>query len=65
MPEDHSTQVTELLHHWKQGDKEALHALLPLVYRELRRLAHYHLQAERQDHTLQSHLNWPLTFSGI
>jgi RNA polymerase sigma factor (TIGR02999 family) len=27
---------------------------LPLVYSELRRLAHYHLQSERPDHTLQS-----------
>jgi RNA polymerase sigma factor (TIGR02999 family) len=54
MPEDQSGQFTELLHHWMQGDEEALHALMPLVYRELRRLAHYYLQAERPDHTLQS-----------
>jgi RNA polymerase sigma factor (TIGR02999 family) len=27
---------------------------VPLVYKELRRLAHYHLQSERPDHTLQS-----------
>jgi RNA polymerase sigma factor (TIGR02999 family) len=31
-----------------------LDALLPLVYEELRRLAHRHLRNERQDHTLQS-----------
>src|SRR5580704_14216133 len=43
-----------LLHKWTQGDDEALRALLPLVYKELRRLAHYHLQSERPDHTLQS-----------
>jgi RNA polymerase sigma factor (TIGR02999 family) len=54
MPDDRSVQVTELLRHWKQGDENALHALVPLVYKELRRLAHYHLQAERPDHTLQS-----------
>jgi RNA polymerase sigma factor (TIGR02999 family) len=47
-------QVTELLRHWTQGDEKALNQLLPLVYKELRRLAHYHLQAERPDHTLQS-----------
>jgi RNA polymerase sigma factor (TIGR02999 family) len=47
-------QVTELLRHWTQGDEKALEELLPLVYKELRRLAHYHLQAERPDHTLQS-----------
>ncbi len=54
MPEDLSGQVTELLVHWKQGDEKALEALVPLVYKELRRLAHYHLQSERPDHTLQS-----------
>jgi RNA polymerase sigma factor (TIGR02999 family) len=54
MPDDLSGQVTELLQHWKQGDDQALADLLPLVYKELRRLAHYHLQSERSDHTLQS-----------
>jgi RNA polymerase sigma factor (TIGR02999 family) len=42
------------LHDWRQGDEKALSALLPLVYKELRSLAHYHLQSERPDHTLQS-----------
>jgi RNA polymerase sigma factor (TIGR02999 family) len=54
MSEDHSGQFTELLRCWKQGNEEALQALVPLVYKELRRLAHYHLQSERPDHTLQS-----------
>jgi RNA polymerase sigma factor (TIGR02999 family) len=54
MPEDQSGQVTELLQQWMQGNQEALRDLLPLVYKELRRLAHYHLQSERADHTLQS-----------
>jgi len=54
VPEDQSNQVTQLLHCWKQGDEKALRALMPLVYKELRRLAHYHLQSERPDHTLQS-----------
>jgi RNA polymerase sigma factor (TIGR02999 family) len=54
MPEDQSGQVTELLQQWTRGDEQALRALVPLVYKELRRLAHYHLQAEREDHTLQS-----------
>ena len=53
-PEDQSGQVTLLLHHWKRGDESALGNLVPLVYRELRSLAHYHLQSERSDHTLQS-----------
>src|SRR5580698_9862403 len=54
MPDDAKSQVTELLQNWRQGDENALHDLLPLVYSELRRLAHYHLQSERPDHTLQS-----------
>ncbi len=54
MVEEGGGQVTELLRHWKQGDAKALDELLPLVYKELRRLAHYHLQGERPDHTLQS-----------
>jgi RNA polymerase sigma factor (TIGR02999 family) len=52
--QDRSAQFTELLRHWGQGDEAALCNLMPLVYRELRRLAHYHLQSERSDHTLQS-----------
>jgi RNA polymerase sigma factor (TIGR02999 family) len=54
MPDDQAGQVTELLQAWKNGDQDALRALVPLVYQELRRLAHYHLQSERTDHTLQS-----------
>jgi RNA polymerase sigma factor (TIGR02999 family) len=47
-------QITELLVKWKEGDQEAVHALLPLVYTELRRLAHQYLRKERPGHTLQS-----------
>jgi RNA polymerase sigma factor (TIGR02999 family) len=54
MPEDQSGQFTELLRRWTQGDEQALAALVPLVYRDLRRAAHYQLQLERPDHTLQS-----------
>lgn len=49
-----SSQVTELLVRWRGGDREALESLMPLVYDELRRLAHHYLQRERSDHTLQS-----------
>ena len=49
-----SGQVTELLVRWQGGDREALDALMPLVYSELRRLANSYLQRERSDHTLQS-----------
>ena len=54
MPEEQAGQVTLLLQNWRQGDEEALRALMPLVYKELRRLAHYYLRSERPDHTLQS-----------
>ncbi len=54
MLEDKRAEVTELLRHWTEGDEKALDKLVPLVYKELRRLAHYHLRSERPDHTLQS-----------
>jgi RNA polymerase sigma factor (TIGR02999 family) len=47
-------QVTELLVAWGHGDQQALEALMPVVYRELRRLAHGHLRGERPGHTLQT-----------
>src|SRR5579864_1371012 len=46
--------VSALLIKWRAGDQEALQALVPLVYQELRRIAQHHLQQERPDHTLQS-----------
>lgn len=49
-----SKEVTELLVRWRDGDREALDSLMPLVYGELRRLARHYLRQERSDHTLQS-----------
>jgi RNA polymerase sigma factor (TIGR02999 family) len=49
-----SQPVTELLVKWQAGDQEALRALVPLIYRELHRLAHHYLRRQRPDHTLQS-----------
>ena len=54
MPEDQSGAISELLHHWAAGDERALTSLLPLVYQELRRIAHNQLRQERANHTLQS-----------
>ena len=54
VPGTKSNQVTELLQRWRAGDHAALDALMPLVYEELRRVAHNHLRRERMDHTLQS-----------
>jgi RNA polymerase sigma factor (TIGR02999 family) len=47
------SDITKLLDRWGQGDQEAFQALLPLVYKELRRLAARHLRQERRGHTLQ------------
>ena len=54
MEHEPPSEVTLLLQGWRNGDRNALDALLPLVYEELRRLAHFQLQRERQDHTLQT-----------
>jgi RNA polymerase sigma factor (TIGR02999 family) len=48
------SQVTSLLRQWSGGDTRALEQLVPVVYDELRRLAQYHLQQERDGHTLQA-----------
>ena len=45
--------VTQLLRRWTEGDAQALHRLVPLVYNELRHLAGRHLRHERDGHTLQ------------
>src|SRR5437763_14756976 len=47
-------RVTELLMRRSQGDDAALAELIPLVYDELRRLAHHHMGGQRPDHTLQT-----------
>ena len=46
--------VTQLLVAWSQGDEGALGKLVPLVYRELRRLAHRYMRKERGGHALQT-----------
>ena len=47
-------EVTQLLVNWGQGDHAALEKLTPLIYEELRRLAHYYMEGQRPDHTLQT-----------
>jgi RNA polymerase sigma factor (TIGR02999 family) len=47
-------RVTELLVQWSEGDDAALAELTPLVYEELRRVAHHHLSRQRPGHTLQT-----------
>lgn len=46
--------VSQLLAQWYQGEDEGLRAALPLVYDELRRLAHIYMRGERPYHTLQT-----------
>ena len=47
-------QVTDLLEAFEGGDRDALDRLMPVVYAELRRIAHRELQRERPDHTLST-----------
>src|SRR5947207_277276 len=47
-------RVTQLLQQWSHGDDSALAELTPLVYEELRRLAHRSMEGERPGHTLQT-----------
>ena len=46
--------VTKLLLAWGAGEDAALEKLIPLVYRELRRLARHYMRGERTGHTLQA-----------
>jgi RNA polymerase sigma factor (TIGR02999 family) len=47
-------EITQLLAEWSEGNQAALDQLYPLVYNELRRLAHGYLRRERKGHTLQT-----------
>ncbi len=49
-----SKDITRMLQEWSGGDRNALDALLPLVYTELHRQASRYLRRERPDHTLQT-----------
>jgi len=48
------SQITNLLLEWSEGDHAALERMTPLVYGELHRLAHRHMNRERAGHTLQT-----------
>jgi RNA polymerase sigma-70 factor, ECF subfamily len=53
VPEDRQ-QVTRLLKAWGSGNKDALDELMPVVYKQLRKLASICLRSERPDHTLRA-----------
>src|SRR5262245_46839892 len=46
--------ITRMLQAWSQGDEAALKALTPLVYEELRRIAHRYMGRQPHGHTLQT-----------
>jgi RNA polymerase sigma-70 factor, ECF subfamily len=54
LPDKPAPDVTELLVAWSAGDQAALDRLVPMVYAELRRIAHRHMRGERKDHQLQT-----------
>lgn len=45
--------LTALLLDWRNGDEDALGCLIPMVHKQLKRLAGGHLRGERVGHTLQ------------
>jgi RNA polymerase sigma factor (TIGR02999 family) len=49
-----TSEFTGLLEDWKHGDPAALGKLTPLIYDELRRIAHRYAHRERNGHTLQT-----------
>jgi RNA polymerase sigma factor (TIGR02999 family) len=49
-----SKAIVQALAKWNEGDESALRSVLPLVYDELKKLAHHYLRGERPGHTLQS-----------
>lgn len=54
MGEDGSVEITRLLHAWRDGDEAALERLTPLVYGELRKIAHGYMRGEREGGTFQA-----------
>jgi RNA polymerase sigma-70 factor (ECF subfamily) len=47
-------EISTLLRAWSDGDQSALEGLTPIVYDELRRLAHRYMRHERPGHSLQT-----------
>jgi RNA polymerase sigma factor (TIGR02999 family) len=45
--------ITQILAEYREGDRDAIDRLIPLVYAELRRIAARSLRSERKEHTLQ------------
>ena len=54
MSKSSSQELTYLLLAWRQGQREALDRLIPVIYEELRRIAHSYIRGERKGNTLQT-----------
>ncbi|HKD59076.1 MAG TPA: sigma-70 family RNA polymerase sigma factor [Terracidiphilus sp.] len=54
MPRSPSSEVSQLLQAWNNGDETAFERLMPLVYNELHRMARYYMARESPGHTLQT-----------
>jgi len=54
MPDPESPEVTVLLKAWSRGDQAALDRLMPVVYGELRHIAHRYMRNERAGNSLQT-----------
>jgi RNA polymerase sigma factor (TIGR02999 family) len=54
MTTDTPHEVTQLLIDWSSGNQAALDRLIPMVDRELHRLAHHYMRRENAGHTLQT-----------
>jgi RNA polymerase sigma factor (TIGR02999 family) len=51
---DERARISQLLNDWANKDPAAREQLVPIVYDELRRLAHHYMRGERAGHTLQT-----------
>ncbi len=54
MTSSSSGEVSQLLQAWNDGDETALEKLVPLVYKELHRMARFYMARESPGHTLQT-----------
>jgi RNA polymerase sigma-70 factor, ECF subfamily len=54
IPSPPPQEVTQLLVDWGNGNQAALDRLMPVVYTELRQLAHRYMRRERPGHTMQT-----------
>jgi len=53
MSEKQTSEITQILQDWNDGNEDAKEKLLPFVYDELKRQAGFLMSKERANHTLQ------------